>query len=76
MVGDSGAVPAAVSPLLSLFEIFATVRHLWMGRLKKQDKPEELPESCERFFAFGEKAGNDSSKNQKIIFYLIESGLR
>ncbi len=44
------------------------------GKAQKKDKPEELPESGIIFFAFGEKAENDSP--DEFIFYLIESGLR
>jgi len=41
--GNSGAVPAAVSPLNCFLNSVPLTLGTGMGRLKKQDKPEELP---------------------------------
>jgi hypothetical protein len=63
----SGAVPAAVSPLMVSDQMPLS----WlsgMGRFRKPDKPEDLPRFTTIFFAFGKNSKNEL---QFIVIHFI-----
>jgi len=67
----SGAVPAAVSSLISILTLFATVSTNETGRRQKRSKPEDLP-LITYFKAFGKKSRE--SKQYHVSFPSFISG--
>jgi len=63
----SGAVPAAVSPLM-VSDQMPLFRLLGMGRFRKPDKPEDLPQFATIFFAFGK---NSKDELQFIVIHFL-----
>jgi hypothetical protein len=63
----SGAVPAAVSPLMVSDQMPLSVSRR-MGRFRKPDKPEDLPRFTTIFFAFGK---NSKDELQFIVIHFL-----
>jgi hypothetical protein len=64
---NTGAVPAAVSPLM-VSDSNTTVPVNGMGRFRKPDEPEDLPKIHYNFFAFG---NNSKSELQFIVSHFL-----